>query len=189
MSDTPRTDDAVLTEPTPPESAMMYWHERAFAAEAELAAAKAELASYKSLTLTLAKAEENACIEAYHADEDRKKAEAERDALMEQMKFPPPKGTVYGDPETIKVLLEDAEAAFRLSKECRSRAVRAEALLNCRAGKLLLKGKAFIVVAHDEPYYLDVYGTIRSHEINKGRWNDEDELHYQSAIDAERAKG
>jgi len=34
-------------------------------------------------------------------------------------------------------------------------------LLDCRAGKLLLKGKAFIVVAIDEPYYLSVYKKIR----------------------------
>ena len=35
-------------------------------------------------------------------------AKAERDALREQIKFPPPKGTIYGDPETIKALWEDA---------------------------------------------------------------------------------
>lgn len=42
-----------------------------------------EVASYKTLTMQLAKAEESACIEAFHADEDRKKAES---ALAECMK-------------------------------------------------------------------------------------------------------
>lgn len=57
----------------------------------------------------------------------------------------------------------------------RARAEKAEGLLDSRAGKLLRKGKPFIVVANDEPYFTAVYATIRTHEKLTGRWNDEDE--------------
>jgi hypothetical protein len=55
------------------------------------------------------------------------------------------------------------------------------AILDCRAGKLLKKGKPFIVVAEDEPYYMDVYRTIRSNENTKGRWTDEDEQQFEAS--------
>jgi hypothetical protein len=51
-----------------------------------------------------------------------------------------------------------------------------------RAGKLLWKKKPFIVIANDEPYYLDVYATIREHEQNKGTWTEECERQYQEAV-------
>jgi hypothetical protein len=54
-----------------------------------------------------------------------------------------------------------------------------EKLLDCRAGKLLKKGKYFLVVAHDEPYFLQVYDMIREHEIAKGRWSEEDQQIYE----------
>ena len=62
--------------------------------------------------------------------------------------------------------------------------LRQESLLlhTTRAGKLLLKHKPFIVVACDEPYYLDVYRTIRKHEKAKSRWMDEDERCFQEAV-------
>lgn len=47
---------------------------------------------------------------------------------------------------------------------------RLKALLDCRAGKLLKKGKRFVVVAVDEPYFSMVYGTIRQTEMQKGSW-------------------
>jgi hypothetical protein len=53
-----------------------------------------------------------------------------------------------------------------------------------RAGKLLRKQKPFIVIAHDEPYYLDVYATIREHEQAKGTWTEECERQYQEAVAA-----
>ena len=56
-------------------------------------------------------------------------------------------------------------------------------LLSSRAGKLLLKGKPFIVIAVDEPYYMDVYRTIRKHEQEKARWSDEDESKFREALD------
>jgi len=51
-------------------------------------------------------------------------------------------------------------------------------LLDCRAGKLLLKGKAFIVVAIDEPYYLSVYKKIRKYEKKRGTWTEMDEIEF-----------
>ena len=55
-------------------------------------------------------------------------------------------------------------------------------LLDCRAGKLLLKGKPFIIVACDEPYYLDVYRTIRKHEKERGTWTQDCELQFQASV-------
>lgn len=43
--------------------------------EKKIAELEREIAGYKTLTMQLAKAEESACIEAFYADEDRKKAE------------------------------------------------------------------------------------------------------------------
>ena len=51
--------------------------------ERKLNEARAEIASYKSLTLTLAKAEEQACIDAYRYSEDAKRAEALLAAMPE----------------------------------------------------------------------------------------------------------
>lgn len=50
-----------------------------------------------------------------------------------------------------------------------------ERLLSGRAGKLLKKGKFFLVVAEDEPYFKQVYQMIREREIEIGRWTEEDE--------------
>ena len=52
---------------------------------------------------------------------------------------------------------------------------RLRALLDCRAGKLLRKGKFFLVVANDEPYFTHVYTLIRDNEKRHGRWTDADE--------------
>ena len=54
-------------------------------------------------------------------------------------------------------------------------------LLDCRAGKLLLKGKRFVVVAVDEPYFMEVYAKIREQERKKGTWTIEDEDEYNKA--------
>ena len=76
-------------------------------------------------------------------------------------------------------------------KRLKSRLAEAEALLDSRAGKLLKKGKTFIVVAVDESYFQNVYATIRYDEIDKGRWTEEDELRYRDACKEwiEAAKG
>lgn len=52
-------------------------------------------------------------------------------------------------------------------------------LLQCRAGKLLLKGKPFIVIANDEPYFTTVYLIIRESEKAKGTWTEECERCFQ----------
>lgn len=56
-----------------------------------------------------------------------------------------------------------------------------QAILNCRAGKLLLKNKLFIVIAHDELYFTAVYKLIREAEKADGRWTDECEEAFQDA--------
>ncbi len=50
-----------------------------------------------------------------------------------------------------------------------------------RAAKLMGKKKEFLVVAHDEPYYLQVYDLIRDHEMDTGRWTVEDERAWLAA--------
>lgn len=50
-----------------------------------------------------------------------------------------------------------------------------------RAVKLMRKRKNFLVVAEDEPYFMQVYRLIRKHERANGTWSDEDERIYQSA--------
>jgi hypothetical protein len=50
-----------------------------------------------------------------------------------------------------------------------------------RAVKLLRKRKQFIVVACDEPYFMEAYSLIRSHETTKGSWSDMDERVYRDA--------
>lgn len=50
-----------------------------------------------------------------------------------------------------------------------------------RAANLMLKRKPFVVVACDEPYYMQVYSLIREHEKEIGRWSEEDERNYQAA--------
>jgi len=50
-----------------------------------------------------------------------------------------------------------------------------------RAVKLLRKRKQFIVVACDEPYFMEAYSLIRSHETTKGSWSDVDERVYRDA--------
>lgn len=54
-----------------------------------------------------------------------------------------------------------------------------EGLLSGRAGKLLKKGKFFLVVAEDEPYFNAVYRMIREREIEMGRWTEEDEEQFE----------
>jgi hypothetical protein len=48
-----------------------------------------------------------------------------------------------------------------------------------RAWKLMRKHKEFIVVAYDEPYFMQVYKLIRDAELAKGTWTDVDEYNYQ----------
>jgi len=64
----------------------------------------------------------------------------------------------------------------------RQRIAELEAVLDCRAGRLLSSGRFFVVVAEEEPYFADVYDLIRLHECDKGDWTEEDEATYQDAM-------
>jgi len=88
---------------------------------------------------------------------------------------------VRGLRERIICLLEVREVGWREAEGSRRRAEAAEGLLDCRAGKLLKKGKPFVVVACDEEYYMRVYAMIREDEQRKGRWTEEDEAAYRVA--------
>ena len=50
-----------------------------------------------------------------------------------------------------------------------------------RVTKLMMKNKFFIVVAIDEPYFLNTYLKIRKYEMIKGRWTEEDENRFKAA--------
>jgi hypothetical protein len=52
-----------------------------------------------------------------------------------------------------------------------------------RAGKLLLRGQPFVCVADDEPYYMDVYRMIRMNARLRGKWSQECERRFRSAIE------
>jgi len=62
--------------------------------------------------------------------------------------------------------------------EAKREVERLRVALDNRAGELLRKNKFFLVVAHDEPYFMNVYAKIRHREIDIGRWSDEDEELY-----------
>jgi hypothetical protein len=47
-----------------------------------------------------------------------------------------------------------------------------------RATKLIQKGKPFIVIAIDEPYFQAAYDLIRRQEKENGTWTDDDEISY-----------
>ena len=51
-----------------------------------------------------------------------------------------------------------------------------------RAAKLMIKRKPFIVVAHDEPYFLEIYTKIKLEELLRGTWTKEDEKIYQDYV-------
>jgi hypothetical protein len=56
-----------------------------------------------------------------------------------------------------------------------------------RAVKLLRKRKNFLVIAEDEPYFIEAYKLIREHEKEIGRWTERDEDIYQSANEAKNS--
>ena len=78
----------------------------------------------------------------------------------------------------------DYDAAVVEIADLRRQLVEAKELeaFHPRAVKLMRKRKPFIVIAHDEPYFLKAYGLIRAHEKKIGRWSGEDEKIYQSWV-------
>ena len=75
-------------------------------------------------------------------------------------------------PEDVDLRATDLTALFA---RITSRIAELEAMLDCRAGRLLLKGATFIVIKDDEPYYCFAYAVIREHELEAGTWTDRDE--------------
>lgn len=58
-----------------------------------------------------------------------------------------------------------------------------------RAIELLRKQKNFIVIAEDEPYFMQAYATIRSQEKITGRWSDDDERVYRAEFEKRACLG
>ena len=50
-----------------------------------------------------------------------------------------------------------------------------------RAVKLMRKRKNFLVVAEDEPYFMQVYTLIMNNEVRNGTWSEDDERIFHSA--------
>lgn len=50
------------------------------------------------------------------------------------------------------------------------------------AVKLMRERTNFVVVSEKEPYFSYVYSTIRSHEMNKGTWTEDDERRYREVL-------
>ncbi len=57
-----------------------------------------------------------------------------------------------------------------------------DAAFHPRAAKLMHKRKNFVVVAEDEPYFRQVYATIRAHEMDMDRWTGDDEKRFWVAV-------
>lgn len=80
--------------------------------------------------------------------------------------------------------IHNQEVVLEAYRDCYGRVLskrEADKKFHPRAFKLIWKRKNFLVVAEDEPYFIGVYGMIRDHEKEIGRWNNEDEVKYQSA--------
>lgn len=86
--------------------------------------------------------------------------------------------------ETIKRLEEAAAHNGEMAQAEKVKRLEAEEALKFhpRAAKLMRKRKNFVVVAVDEPYFIDVYRTIRAHEQQAGRWTDDDERQYLATV-------
>lgn len=50
-----------------------------------------------------------------------------------------------------------------------------------RVLNLLRKREPFLVIGEHEPYYLEMYATIREYEKRDGTWSFQDEMSYQVA--------
>ena len=78
------------------------------------------------------------------------------------------------------------QIAAQVNREHRQQMVedscRLTMLLKTRAGKLLAKGKPFIVVAIDESYFAEVYRIIRTEEKRKGSWSEHDESRFWNTM-------
>lgn len=80
---------------------------------------------------------------------------------------------VYAEVVT-RVLEEDRGKLLYQLKTVTAERDAANKLLSGRAGKLLKKGKTFVVVSVTEPYFRKAYEMIRAEEVRKGTWTQED---------------
>jgi hypothetical protein len=84
----------------------------------------------------------------------------------------------------IKMLCEDwyaltaANTRLERERDYEQNYVRKMVEFHPRATKLIRKGKPFLVIAIDEPYFKTAYDLIREHEKIKGTWTNEDEMGY-----------
>lgn len=83
--------------------------------------------------------------------------------------------------QTVESLASHLSVADATIRSLRDEAKSARAF-HPRAMKLIEKRKNFVVVAEDEPYFIDVYMEIRKHEKATGRWTDEDERIYRDTF-------
>lgn len=89
-----------------------------------------------------------------------------RNAKKERSENVPECGWKIFNPEPIHEHKPEEEQEYSISK---------------RLEKVLRSGKEFLIVTDTEPYYHDVYNTIRIHEKNKGTWTKEDEEAFEEA--------
>ena len=87
--------------------------------------------------------------------------------------------TLIAEIDTLNAELALREIGFQKKiAECKAK----DELLDSRAGKLLKKGKFFLVVACDEPYFKATYDQIKLEELFKGTWTAQDEQTYQEEL-------
>ena len=58
---------------------------------------------------------------------------------------------------------------------------RLRASVHPRVWKLVEKQRDFIVIGEHEPYYMQAYALIRSNELSKGTWTEEDRIAFMAA--------
>lgn len=58
-----------------------------------------------------------------------------------------------------------------------------------RVAKLRAKGKQFLVISEDEPYYAEAYLMIRKQEQEQGTWTAEDEKNWRAEMDSLEQRG
>lgn len=56
-------------------------------------------------------------------------------------------------------------------------------LFHRKAWKLLVQRKNFVVVAEDEPFFIDVYAFIRVQKQKEGDWSEFDEYRYERCLE------
>jgi hypothetical protein len=91
----------------------------------------------------------------------------------------------FGKDNTAQDAWNDRPAEDALRAECNilTKSLKVAKEFHPRAMKLIEKKKNFLVVACDEPYYIEIYKMIRQHEKENCTWTDEDERNFIYALD------